>query len=377
MTTSVIHYQAAAQAYVSGVQSLFAPPALASDERGGRRRPDAELVEQARLIHDQSTRLTLAATEQIAGDLPAMREQASIALFAKALTDLEIGAYLLDTAGDAEPGSSHAPGAGTERSAALPRDVEAHLALVLGATEPRFGASERRALPTTIPAARALLANEIEDALALILERSARLGQAALSGLLGVGLAEIGQAASIVGMDLARAFGWAEQVNRLYGLFRDFVASAYDALAGLLGPALVQAGAQQVVAWMDELSQGKLFGELLEKLYETQQTSQVLMRMVAETEANVEKFVSAAQRVSGLSERHRVQVELGEKLLKRVRFLGVIPAVLPQGRLILAMIYILASAYIVLAGADYVDAPRLKLLNRSPGMRQVVAEQLT
>jgi hypothetical protein len=42
----------------------------------------------------------------------------------------------------------------------------------------------------------------------------------------------------------------------------------------------------------------------------------------------------------------------------------------------MAAAYLVVSAYVILAGADYVDAPRLKILNRVPGVRTVVVADL-
>jgi hypothetical protein len=42
----------------------------------------------------------------------------------------------------------------------------------------------------------------------------------------------------------------------------------------------------------------------------------------------------------------------------------------------MAAAYLIITGYAVLAGADYVDAARLKILNRVPGVRQVVETSL-
>ena len=87
--------------------------------------------------------------------------------------------------------------------------------------------------------------------------------------------------------------------------------------------------------------------------------------------------MAAIESVDGLDAAYRQQIELAQKLLRGVKFLGnVAAAALPQGRLLLAASYIVLGAYVVLAGADYVDAQRLKLLNRVPGVRQVVETNL-
>ena len=55
---------------------------------------------------------------------------------------------------------------------------------------------------------------------------------------------------------------------------------------------------------------------------------------------------------------------------------GAAALAIPQAAVLLAAAYIAITGYAVLAGADYVDAERAKLLNRVPGVRQVVEQSL-
>jgi hypothetical protein len=222
-----------------------------------------------------------------------------------------------------------------------------------------------------------MLSNSIEDALDLIAERAGRTGQAALGGLLGLGMAQVAQAASFVGMDIARALGQADRVTRLYDLFRDFALKAYDSLVALLGQHLARTAAQQVVDWFEQFQDGEQFGKLLEKMYETQQTGQELSQLVSMSQAGLESFAITIQRVEGLDAGYGRQIDLSEKLLTGLKFLAFVPTTaLPQGRLLMAAAYIVLGAYVVWAGGDYVDAPRLERLNRVPGVRQVVEAQI-
>ncbi len=113
------------------------------------------------------------------------------------------------------------------------------------------------------------------------------------------------------------------------------------------------------------------------KLYETKQTAQHLNRVAADSQAGLERFVAAIQGVDGLNDKYQQQIGLIEKLLRGLRLLGGVPAAaLPQGRLLLAAAFIVLAGYVILAGADFVDARRLRLLNRVPGVRQVVETNL-
>ena len=75
---------------------------------------------------------------------------------------------------------------------------------------------------------------------------------------------------------------------------------------------------------------------------------------------------------------YRKQVDIVGKILTTLRFVAFVPAAaLPQGRLLMAATYILVGGYIVLAGADYVDAPALTYLDRVSGVRRQVEVNLT
>ena len=380
-------YLATARAYADGVRVLFAPSGAPTGERGGRGPASPEeLAGQAERLAPLSADLTQAAAARLAGDDPAVRVQASTGLLAKALTDLEISAYLLRAAEDEEDGAAWAGDGGGERGLGGLGATEERLALVLGAVGPALSAVEGPAVsgvergeraPGDLPTARVMLSNSVDDALDLISERAGRTGQAALGGLLGLGVAEVAQAASVVGMDVARARGQADKVTRLYELFRDFAIRAYDSLVALLGQHLAQTTAQRVLEWLEGFKEGEQFGELLERLYGTRRTGRDLGQLVAESQAGLEQFAAAVDRVDGLEAAFGQQVDLSEKLLKGLRFLALVPATaLPQGRLLMAAAYIVLGAYVVLAGGDYVDAPRLERLGRVPGVRRVVEAQL-
>jgi hypothetical protein len=372
-------YQAAAQAYADGVRVLFAPSGAPTGERGGRGPASPEdLAGQAERLAPLSAELTQAASARLTDADPAVRAQASTQLLAKALTDLEIGLYLLQAAEDEEHRIAWAGGPGTERSRGGVGATVERLDLLLGEGEAVPAAVERgEQLPRNVRAARVMLSDAIADALDLISEQASKTGQAALSGLLGLGGAEVAQVAGAVGMDFAQALGQADKVTRLYNLFRDFAVKAYDSLVALLGQQLAQTSAQRVVEWFEEFKEGEQFARLLERLYETDQTRRDLGRLVAESRANLESFTAAIQRVDGLDAAFGQQADLAEKLLRGLKVLALVPAAaLPQGRLLMAAAYVVLGAYVVLAGGDYVDARRLERLGRVPGVRQVVEGHL-
>ncbi len=238
-------YREAAQAYADGVRALFAPPtpiSKATSERGEHRTrgpvSPTDLAVKAEQLASLSANLTRATTAQLADADPAARVQASTSLLAKALTDLEISAYLLQVAQDEEEQIAPTRGESIERGVAAPTDIEENLSFLLGREEAVTRTSERSvtALPADLPSARTRLSQTIEDALDLIQERAARTGQAAISGLLTLGVGEIAYAVGVVGMDIAQALGQAEKVTRLYNLFGGFTGA-------IIGPNCCPAGA--------------------------------------------------------------------------------------------------------------------------------------
>jgi ABC-type transporter Mla subunit MlaD len=231
--------------------------------------------------------------------------------------------------------------------------------------------------PPDIPTARVNLSNTIEDTLALILERASQTGESALGMLVGLGAAELAQAVGFVGMDIAELLGQAEKVTRLYNAFRDFLNRAYESLIELLGRQLAQTSAEQVLEWVNELKEGASLNTILENFYETQQTFQNLQKLVTASQAQLEQFIAAIQRVSTLDSAYRKQITWAKKVLQALKWFGTLStAVLPQGQLVLATFFITLGSYIILVGADYVDSPNLTLLNCVPGVRRVVEKNL-
>ena len=324
-----------------------------------------------------SADLTATTAAQLTHDDVAVRAEASIKLLAQAMTDLEISTYLLRAAQDEEQAPSFQ--VERERGAAAPVDVEPYLQLLLRepGTVDKVTLRAAPSLPADLPAARIQLAGTVEDALTLIRDRAAKTGQAALGGLLGLGVGQVAKAAGVVGLDIVQALGQAEKVTRLYNLFREFALNTYNSLVALLGPTLAQTAANQVLAWVNDMASGKQFGKLLDQLYETSKTEQHLKQVMDSSQASPEKFVTAFQGVDKLNGQYQQQIGLIEKLLRGLRLLGSVPvAALPQGTLLLAATYIVLGGYVILAGADYVDAQKLAGLGRVPGVRKVVESNL-
>lgn len=373
-----------ARTYAEGVRALFRPPSPRAVQPAARgRRPSARLTRQAAALAPISADLTRTLSAGLAAADPAERAETSTRLLAKALTDLQISAYLLMAATEAAPtGAALAvPAAGArdfdEMREFAAADIEERLAFLLSAAPTATRAARPVAIPSDLAAAREQLAALTTATLSLIETRAAKTGQTALSGLLALGLGHVAQAAGIVGMDIAQALGMAEQVNRLYALVREFAVNAYNALIALCGPAIAQSAAQQALAWLNDVAAGQRFATLLEQLYETKKTGEQVGRLIAESQADLGKFAVALQDVEALRTGFGEQLSLVDRLLQGFRLLGgAAVSAIPQAAVLMAAAYLVITGYAVLAGADYVDAGRLKFLNRVPGVRQVVETSL-
>jgi hypothetical protein len=370
-----------AQAYADGVRVLFAASGAPTGDRGGKGPVSYEdLVVLAEELAPVSEQFTREAEARLADEDPMARIQSTTSLMAKALTDLRVSAYLLQAAMDQEQEYEFADeDTERQRGRSTLGPADDLLALVLGEPEAVVPAIDRGAStpPESVPAARVDLSDSVDDAIDLISSRAGKVGQSALGGLVGMGAAELANAAGIVGMDIAEALGQAEQVTKLYELFRSYVTGAIESLIALVGRPALEAATNQALEWVNDLKEGKLFGEMLLKLYGTDETIEELHLEIAASQAGLEQFVVAIQDVDKLDSAFHQQIKLAEKLLKGLRFLGgITAAALPASKLLLAGVYMVLGVYIVAAGGDYVDAPHLQFLNRVPGVRQVVEIRL-
>lgn len=368
-------YSALAQAYTDGVRVLFAPSGQPTGERGGHG-PAApeELLEQAEQLEPISAALTQAASVQLEDSDPAVRVQASESLLAKALTDLEVSAYLFQIAEDLEHEKGWVGAEGTERDASGLGETEERLKIILGESRTATSTAERgETEPQDIPTARLKLSEAIEDTLARISKQASKTGQNTLNSLLGLGVTEVAKAAGLVGMNIAQVVGQAETVSRLYNAFSSFAVKAYESLLALLGKQLAEAAAKKMLGWLDEIRNGQLFSEILERIYQTEQTGQTLTNLTKSSEVALNRFLTAIRGLNGLDASYNRQINLAEKVLKILGFLSLVPAAaMPQARLLLAASYLVLGSYIIVVGGDCVDAQRLQRLDRIPGVRRIV-----
>jgi hypothetical protein len=372
-------YLDAARAYADGVRVLFAPSGQEAGERGGRGPTSfTDLTERAEELLPASARLTKEAAARLALPEPAARIEAETALLAKALTDLEISGYLLEAARREEAALAWTGDRGIDRAGKGGDATEEVLKLILGEAERKPAEPERGAsTPKTIPEARAVLTQRTGGTLFLISDRASSTSKTALEGLLGLGTSELIEAVGIVGMSIAQMLGQAEKITALYNLFRGFFAKAYESLLALLGPKLAKIAGEQVKNWVEQLKGGEPLGGLLERLYETKETKRALQQVIDKSPSGLTQFIMAIRAVQGLDETFRRRTGLVYKILPYTKYLNLLSAAaFPQGKLLVAVVYILLSGYVILTGADCVDAPRFKFLDRVPGVYRVVEANL-
>ena len=367
-------YLSIAQDYADRVRVLFAPS-------GGPASP-AELAEQAEQLLPVSKELTPVLAAQLTENDLAVNSQASVRLLALALTDLKISGYLFELARDEEQGISWSESGKVKRTSGSlrQREIEENLQILLGeATTVDLTERGDRQIKD-IPTARKELSETIKDTLFLILERASNTSELAFNGLVGLGLNELTQVTGAIGMGIAEILGQADRVSRLYQFFREFLQRAWESLVELLGTQLAQTAADQALDCIEEFNEGRSVREILERFYQTEQTNSKLKQLVMDSQAQLKQFTVAISEVNGLDSAYSQRIDWAEKLLNSLKYLRFMvtasPIVLPQSQLIFASLYIVLAGYVVLVGADYVDSPQLNLLDRVPGVRQVVETNL-
>jgi hypothetical protein len=372
-------YREAAHVYAEGVQVLFAPAGREAGERGGRGPASyADLAAHAERLAPLSDQVTEEAAERLAVATPSERKKVETSLLAKALTDLEVSRYLLEAAQEEEREAAFDRKGANERRISVGRSVEGYLELLLGEPASGPGRAERTGRrPITVRAARAELMLQAGDSLVLIFEHSSETGKRALEGLTALGAGEVGKAVGMIGMNLAESLGLGEKATKLYELFRDYLLKAYDSIVVFLGPKLIPFIGEKVAGWMEDVATGEPMKVFLEKLYQTSVTREEVNGLIRNSEAALENFLNASEQVGELNDAFRKQTGLVDRILSTMKYLTLLPAaMLPQGKLLLAAVYILLGGYVILAGGDYVDARRLEELDRVPGVRRVVEMNL-
>jgi hypothetical protein len=371
------NYTTLAHQYAEGVLGLMMPMTATVQSVVMRGAPVvsnyAALTQQAQQLTGLSSQLTQAAAAKLRAADPTVRCEGQLQLLAKALTDLAISQHLLDAAEDEKIGLiPHV--AGVSRTAAM-FEVDSYLKTVVNGFTPRSWS--RAAAAADVTTARFGLNDGISDALSAVLDQTAVQSQSAFRGLVSIGLFNLMKASSLVGTDIARWLGYEQQISDLYRLVNEYIGKAYESILALLGRELTGVAVERAIDFFNSLKDGSLIGELLEKLYETRKTRDELLQLIRDAKSELPNFNKAIEGVELLTAQFKEIMEFVGKLLKGLKFVGMIPAAaLPQAQLVMAATHAVLFSYVILAGADFADAKRIKMLNRVPGVRDLVTANL-
>lgn len=375
-------YTELAQSYAEGVLGLMMPmssQATHVSQRGVAVMSYASVTAQAKQLLRTSSALTQSAVERLSSGSPQDRIETQMQLLAKALTDLAVSQQLLDSAEDERSGITPQI-AGASRTAAL-FEVDTYLKVLVNGfgARSRFSTSaERAAAPAMdVSSAKYGLNDALNDTLATVLDQTAVQGQAAFRGLVSIGLFNLAKAASVVGADIAKYLGYDEQVSELYGLVNEYVGRAHETILSLLGRELSSIAVDKALDFFNSLKDGSLLGELLEKLYETRKTRDEMVKLVQASDAELPNYNKAIEGLDTLSTQFKEIMDFVGKLIKGLKFVGMIPAAtMPQAQLVMSASHAVLFTYIILAGADFADSQRIKMLNRVPGVRDLITANL-
>lgn len=423
------NYTELAKQYAEGVLALMMPMSTQAthvSQRGITIASYQAVATQARQLLAVSTQLTAAAAERLTSSNPQLRVEIQLQMLAKALTDIALSQQLLDAAEDEKVGIGPQV-AGASRTASL-FDVNGYLKVVVNgfaaqggsrgasrgsaaynafASTPGFGpanpAPDYAYAPVGAPtigfdgaavlespamigetsaqaevnSAKYSLSDAVGETLSTVIDQTSVQGQAAFRGLVSIGLFNLGKAAAVVGADIAKYLGYGAEVSDLYRLVNEYVGRAHETILTLLGRELSGLAIEKALDFFNTLKDGSLLGELLEKLYETRKTRDDLAQVVQQSAADLPSYAKAAEGLAQLREQFGGIMDFVGKLIKGLRFVGMIPAAaMPQAQLVMSASHAVLFTYIILAGADFADSQRIKMLNRVPGVRDLITTNL-
>jgi hypothetical protein len=379
-------YSEVAKQYAEGVLQLMMPVAAHAthiSQRGVAVMSYNSVATQARALLGTSRAVTQAAAERLTSPNPQVRIEAQMQLLTKALTDLAISQHLLDAAEDEKIGIM--PQIASQRSAAL-FAVDDYLKVLVNGAARRgaartgmaaYASPELAPAESNLGAAKLSLVETLNDALGSIVTITATHGKAAFTGLLGLGLGNLAKAVGIVGQDVAKILGQGAQASELYRLVNEYVAQAYETVLKLLGAQLSGVIVDKALDFFGELKDGALLEDLLGKIYDIERMRNELAGLIDTNALAAENLNRAREDVTALVDQFRQTMDFVGQLLTGLKYVGMIPlTAMPQAQLVMSASYAILFAYTVLNGADYADASRIKLLNRVPGVRDLVTASL-
>jgi hypothetical protein len=162
---------------------------------------------------------------------------------------------------------------------------------------------------------------------------------------MGVGLAEIGQAAGAVASVVAGSLGADGVLSRLYALCRDFVKKVFDSVVALIGDQLAKVIGDRIIEWVKDVKDHQLFGAWLAKAYGVESIKADLRVAIDKSQEEPSRFSPAEGEVDKLTDRFNGDMKLTDKLIGGLGWLKWVPGASgPQGLLIQGGAYLLLLA---------------------------------
>lgn len=367
-------HQALADQFAQDVQALLSTPPAVRGKRSATHA--AALAERADRLADVASQLSAQTAAYLAADDPAVRLGVEQHLLAQAAANLAVADRLMEAAAAQGEVEGKAPGR-RPTTAAADGDLAAALA-VLSTPLAEAGAALTPRRPTGRPAATSATQEEllaaVDQTIDAITAGTADLSRDVLTGLLGLDLALLRQAAGMVSQELAELVQRiSEEGFRLLSKAVAFVVQAYDNLLAALGQEVTSEMRQFLADWLEQLRQGEALTGLLDALFEVAKTQARVRSAVESSSASPVVLGQVRGAVAALPQSFAARTRLAGQILAGLGLLKRIPAArLPAVELAVAATYIGLLGYGLFVGADYVDAPRLERLGRVPGVARVV-----
>lgn len=299
------------------------------------------------------------------------RSLSSSQLLAKALTDLQMGARLLGGERTRSPVSIGIPG--------LDRAVLEESLMILNPATADGGRLTRRYIALVdIQGARRRLNVAVSDTLKSVIRDAEQVVRGSITGLLGLSLLQVTAAASEVAGGFSSLTTSVRGSNRFARNGVQLLVESAHSVSNLMEQPILESATRQVLGWLEEVRGGRIVSALLEKAYETEMTGRNLHGLIDSAAEPLEPFSKALKALEELCEDYSRQSRISGQILQGARWIGGgLTTVFPQASLIMAILYLTVGGYGILSGADYVDAPRLKLMKRTRGVRLRVEEHIT
>ena len=373
-------YQNTWDQYQKAVRTLYEPPSASEvAERGTGILAVTELLdERSQTVITHSEELRQVLTNSLEGEDLSRRELAALKLVAAAAYDLSVASDLLDAEStgltdERERGASNAVLA----SALVRQILDAPL------EEGMFGLLEREraVLPNEPMAARVQLEATITTFLTDIPQQAATTSQAALAGVINLGVSPAQGTVSLALQEILAHIP--SGISMLARRAATLVVEAINKLWTAISPQQESQARQQVLRWLSQFQQQRdIVINLLNKLYETQRIGEETTSLVkaAPEGTTAAQFNQATQTLEALLNGYdKTNGVLGWML----RILALIKTPLlgapPWGPLAAYSTYLGVLGYAVYSGGDYLDWYRtgnIAWLKRVQGLRTTVEQAL-